>query len=181
MTGLAIGLILLGLVVLVFGTRFILLGAGVGALLGIGLLQLLPGTQESALWLIIPIGLAVLFALGAGFAKGMIGLITLALGALAGGAIVLAVLDLFGLDLGFTNWILALIGAVIGAGLMSRFKNWAVIILASLVGALLAVRGLQMLIPAVQGFLASLIGLVLLGGGIAYQGGFFGKRKSGSR
>ena len=177
MLALGLGLILLGLVMLVFGTRMVILGAGVGALLGIGFLRLLPGTQESALWLIIPIGLAVLFAVGAGFAKGMISLITLALGALAGGAIVLAVLDLFSLDLGLMNWILALVGAVIGAGLMSRFKDWAVIILASLVGALLAVRGLQMLLPVVQDVLASLIGLALLVVGIAYQGGFFGRRK----
>jgi hypothetical protein len=178
MFALGLGLILLGLVILVFGTRMVILGAGVGALLGIGFLRILPGTQESALWLIIPIGLAILFAFGAGIAKGMVSLVTLALGALAGGAIALAVLDLFGLDLGLTNWIIALVGAVIGAGLMSRFKTWAVIILASLVGALLSVRGLQMLVPAVQGIWSSLIGLVLLGGGIVFHGGFFGKRKS---
>ena len=173
--------IVLGLIVLAFGNRLALLGAGVGALLGIGILRFLPGSQDSLLWLIVPIGLAILFALGSGLAKGILTLITLAIGALAGGAIVLAVLDLFGLDWGLINWLLALIGAVVGAGLVSRFKDWAVIILAAIVGALLTVRGLQMLIPSFQGFVASLFGLLLAGIGIAYHGGFIGKRKSSQK
>jgi hypothetical protein len=172
--------ILLGLVVLAYGNRLALFAAGVGALLGLAFLRFLPWTLESLLWLIVPVGLAILFALGAGLAKGIIGLVTLALGALAGGAITLAVLDLFGLDWGLANWILALVGAVIGAGLASRFKEWTVIILAAIVGALLCVRGLQMLIPSLDGTIASLIGLVLAGGAIAYHGGWLGKgKKSG--
>jgi hypothetical protein len=178
---LSIALIALGLVVLVYGNRLALFGAGIGALLGIAFLRFLPGTQESWLWLILPVGLAILFALGAGLAKGLLGLVTLALGALAGGVIVLAVLDLFGLDLGLVGWLLALVGAVIGAGLLSRFKEWTLIVLASLVGALLTVRGLQMLIPFVQGFIASLIGLVLAGGGIAYHAGYLGGGKSAKK
>jgi hypothetical protein len=90
---------------------------------------------------------------------------------------VFAVLNLFGLDWGLLNWGLALIGAVIGAALVSRFKEWAVIILAGLVGAFLCMRGLQILIPSLDGLIATLIGLVLAGAGIAYQGGLFGKRK----
>jgi hypothetical protein len=132
------------------------------------------------LWVIIPIGLAILFAFGAGIAKSLIGLITLALGALAGGAITLGLLDLLGLDWGIVNWILALVGAVIGAGILSRFKDWAIIVLASLVGALLCMRGLEMIFPNFSGLIASLVGLVLLGAGIAYQGGLFkGKNKTG--
>lgn len=178
MVGVALIFIVLGLIVLVAGNRLALLGAGVGALLGVWLVSILPGTQSSLWWLIVPTGLAILFALGAGIAKGFIALIALALGALAGGFIVLSVLDLFGLDLGLMNWILALVGAVIGAGLMSRFQDWAIIILAALVGALLAVRGLQMLIPAIQGLAATLLGVVLAGGAIAYHGGLLGRRKS---
>jgi hypothetical protein len=170
-------LIVLGLIVLGFGSRLIILGAGVGTLLGIGLLSILPGEQMSLWWWLVPIGLAILFAVGAGFAKGVVSLITLALGALAGGAIVFAFLNLFGLDWGFLNWVLALVGAVIGAALVSRFKEWAVIILAGLVGAFLCMRGLQILVPSLDGLIATLIGLVLAGAGIAYQGGLFGKRK----
>lgn len=180
MTIIAIIILGLGLLLLAFGNRLAWFGAGVGALLGIGLLSLLPGNQSSLLWLIVPIGLAVVFALGAGFAKGILNIIILAFGALAGGAITLAVLDLFGLDLGLVGWLLALVGAVIGAVLASRFGDWAVIILSALVGALLAVRGLQMLLPAFQGILASLVGLLLAGGAIAYHGGLVGGRKQKS-
>ena len=170
--------IVLGLMLLGFGKRMWLFGAGVGALVGLAILSFLPGVQDSWVWLLIPVGLAILFAVGSGLAKGLIGLITLALGALAGGAIVLVVLDLFGLDWGLVNWLLALVGAVIGAAVMSRFKDWAIIILAAVVGALLCTRGLQLIFPSLDGFIASLIGVVLAGGSISYQGGFIGKRKT---
>jgi hypothetical protein len=173
--------IALGVLVLAFGSRLALFGAGVGALLGIGILSILPGEQESWLWLVVPIGLAILFAFGAGIAKSLVGLVTLALGALAGGAITLGLLNLFGLDWGLVNWLLALVGAVIGAGFLSRFKDWTLIILAGVVGALLCTRGLQMLIPALDAAIASLIGLVLAGVGIAYQGGFFGRQKKAKK
>jgi hypothetical protein len=177
MTAFALIVIAMGLVVLVFGNRLVLLGAGIGTLLGVGILRWLPGDQASLWWWIVPIGMAILFGIGGGLVKGLISIISLAFGALAGGAIVLAVLDLFGLDLGLVNWLLALVGAVIGAMLMSRFKDWAVIILAAVVGALLAVRGLQMLVPSIQGVIASLLGLLLAGGGIYYHG-FYGKKKA---
>jgi hypothetical protein len=171
MTALSILFIIIGLVVLGFGKRLAILGAGVGALLGLAILRILPGEEVNILWYIIPIGLAILFAFGGGIAKGLISIVTLALGALAGGAIVLAVLDMFGLDWGVVNWLLALVGAVIGASLLSRFKEWGVIFLAALIGALLCVRGLQMLFPSLNEAIASLIGLVLLGGSVAYQAG----------
>lgn len=177
MIAIPILIMILGLLVLVFGTRLAFFGAGVGLLVGIGILNFLPGDQTSLWWLIVPLGLAILFALGAGVAKGVIRLITLALGALAGGAIVLVVLNLFGADLGLLEWILALGGAVVGAGLLSRFTDWTLIILASIVGALITVHGLGMLVPVFQGFLGTSIGLVLAGGGIAYHGGFIGKKK----
>ncbi len=165
-----------GLLLLTVGNRLAVLGAGVGALLGLAFLVFLPGAQDNLLWLVIPIGLAIVFALGSGLAKGAINLVTLALGALAGGAVILAVLDLFRLDFGLVNWLLALVGAVVGAGLMAKFKDWGVIILASLVGALLCTRGLQMMVPTLSEMLASLVGVVLLVGGIIYQGKLFGKK-----
>jgi hypothetical protein len=51
-------------------------------------------------------------------------------------------------------WQLSLIGFILDR----RFKDWAMIILAGLIGGLLVI--------------------VLAGGSIAYQGGFFGRRKS---
>jgi hypothetical protein len=91
-------------VALAFGSRLIILGAAIGALLGLGILRFLPGNQDNGLWLVVPIGLAVLFALGAGIFRGFIGLITNAAGAFAGGAIVLAGLDHFGLNFGVLAW-----------------------------------------------------------------------------
>lgn len=175
---LALIVIALGVLVLLFGNRMMFFGAGVGALLGIGLLRVIPGVQEGLLWLVVPVGLAVLFALGAGLTKGVINLIVLVLGAVAGTAIVLAVLDLFGLDLGLVDWLLALVGAVVGASLLSRFTDWTLIFLAAIVGALLTMRGLQMLIPSFQGVIASVIGLLLAGGSIGYHAGWFGGKAS---
>jgi hypothetical protein len=174
---LALLLIGSGLAVLAFGSRLAVLGAGIGALLGIGLLRLLPGMQDSAIWLIVPIGLAIVGAIGTAFMKGLVNIIMLALGVLAGAAIALALLDLFGLNFGLVDWVLALVGGVIGAIVVGRFKSWAVIVIAAVVGALLTVRGLQLLLPSLQGTVATLIALVLAGGGIAYQGGWIGERQ----
>lgn len=172
----ALIVIVLGLVLLGFGKRMWLFGAGVGAVVGLALLRFLPGAQDGWFGFLVIFGLAILFAVGSGIAKGFIGLITLALGALAGGAIVLVVLDLFSLDWGLVNWLLALVGAVIGAGVMSKFKDWAIIILAALVGALLCTRGLQLLVPSLDGIIASLITVVLAGASILYQGGLLTKK-----
>ncbi|OGN88699.1 MAG: hypothetical protein A2Y88_13640 [Chloroflexi bacterium RBG_13_48_10] len=176
----ALIVIVLGLMLLGFGKRMWLFGAGVGAVVGLALLSLLPGAQDNWFGLILTVGLAILFAVGSGIAKGLISLITLALGALAGGAIVLVVLDMLGLDWGLVDWLLALIGAVIGAGLASKFKDWAIILLAAIVGALLCTRGLQMLIPSLDGFILSLITVVLFGVSLVYQGGFLKKGKAAS-
>src|SRR4030042_4425724 len=89
--------IVLGLMILGFGRRLWLVGAGVGAVVGLALLRFLPGAQDGWLGFIVIFGLAILFALGSGIAKGFIGLITQAFGALAGSAIVLVLLALFGL------------------------------------------------------------------------------------
>jgi hypothetical protein len=181
MAGFAILMIALGFMVLIFGKRLAILGAGVGALVGVGFLHLLPGVQNNWVWWLIPAGLAILFAFGAGLAKSIVSLFSLALGALAGAAIVMGVLDLFGLDSGLTYWILALVGAMLGAGLMLRFKDWGILILAAVVGALLVVRGFQLLVPSFHGTIASLVGLILAGGALAYHGGLFGKNKSTSK
>jgi hypothetical protein len=177
MNFLAILVIALGILTLALGNRLVILGAGVGALLGIGILRFLPGNQESLWWWAIPIGLAVLCMIGAVVFKGFVSLITLAIGAVAGAAIVLAALDLIGLNFGLFDWILALIGAVLGVIVIGRFKDWPFIALAALVGALLTVRGLQMLAPIMQGFVGTLLGLVLAGVSFAYHGGFLGGRK----
>src|SRR5215813_7287560 len=100
--------IAIGAAVLAFGRRLSVLGAAVGALLGVGLLRLFPGSNDSWLALGLPILLAVIGFFAAGFAKGIVDIILLALGALGGAAIALAFLDLFNLNFGLLDWVLAI-------------------------------------------------------------------------
>ena len=168
----------LGAFMLVFGNRLALFGGVIGAILGIGILLILPGSKENLAWLLIPVCLSLLFALGTGIVKGLISLITLALGALTGGALVLALLDRFSLNYELMNWVFVLVGAVIGAGLMSRFKAWAMVVMAAVLGALLCTRGLQMMIPSLESMIANIIAVVLTVASVAYHGGFFRRDKT---
>lgn len=170
-------IIAIGIAVLVFGKRLSVLGAAVGALLGLALLRILPGTSSSPfLALMLPILLAVIGFFVAGFAKGIINIVLTVLGALAGASIMEGFLDLFGISIGWLDLVLALTGGVIGVILVSRYKNWALIILASLIGGLLVTRGLSVWLPFLEGAAGTLLVLVLAGAGIAYQGGFSKKR-----
>ena len=174
--------IAVGIAVLVLGKRLAVLGAAVGALLGVGLLALFPGDSGPLVTLGVPIALAVAGFLLAGFAKGLIEVIVLVLGAVGGAAVVLGFLNLFNLDWGLMNWLLAVVGGVVGLVLIRRGrrgnKDWGIIILAGLVGALLVARGLTVLIPSLDGPIATLIVVVLAGGSIAYQGQLVGGKKS---
>lgn len=170
--------IAIGIAVLAFGRRIAVLGAAVGALLGVGLLRLFPGSSDPLLALAIPILLAVIGFFVAGFAKGIVDIVLLVLGALAGAAIVLGFLDRFGINAGLLDWLLAVVGGVVGLILVRRFKDWAMIILAGLIGGLLVTRGLTIWLPFLQGALGTLLVIVLAGGSIAFQGGLFGRHKA---
>ena len=172
--------IAIGVAVLVFGKRLAVMGAAVGALLGVGLLRLLniPLT-DVLLTLLIPGLLAVIGFFVAGFAKGIINIVLLVLGALAGAAIVLAFLDLFRINAGLLDWILAIVGGVVGLILVRRYHDWALIILAGVIGGLLVTRGLSAWLPFLNDSLVgTLLVIVLAGGSIVYEGGFLGKRKA---
>lgn len=169
--------IAIGIAVLAFGKRLAVLGAAVGALLGLALLRLIPGSSGSPLLaLLIPILLAVIGFFVAGFAKGVVNIVLTVLGALAGAAIMLGFLDLFGTNTSLIDWILAILGGVIGVILVGRFKGWAMIILSGLIGGLLVTRGLTGWLPFLQGAAGTLLVLVLAGSSIVYQGGVFSKR-----
>ena len=163
-------LIAIGLAVLAFGRRLSVLGAAIGALLGLALLRLVPGTNTPLLALLIPILLAIIGFFVAGFAKGIVNIVLTVLAALAGAAIMLAFLDLFGTDTSLLDWLLAIVGAVIAVLLVGRFKDWAMIILAGLVGGLLVTHGLTSWFSLLEGALGSLLVLVLAVGSILYQG-----------
>lgn len=164
----AVILIAFGVLVLVGGTRPWLLGAAVGALLGIGLVKLFNMQLDSSLTVILVVGLAVVFGFLLFIRREFAGFAVMAVGFFAGGAIVFGLLDALGQGLGFVTWILALIGGAIGAVVADRFRTWALAILAALVGALLIVRGVQIIIPATGAF-ALLLGVVVAAGGIYYR------------
>jgi hypothetical protein len=171
--------IAIGIAVLALGKRLAVLGAAVGALLGLALLRLIPGTSSSPLLaLLIPILLAVIGFFVAGFAKGIVNIILIVLGALAGAAIMLGFLNLFGTAAGLLDWLLALIGGVVGVILIERFKDWGMIILAGLIGGLLVTRGLTVWFPFLQGTIGTLLVLILAAASIVYQGGFLNKPRT---
>jgi hypothetical protein len=172
--------IAIGLVVLAFGKRLPVLGGAVGALVGVGLLHLfnISVTDNLLLALLIPGGLAVLGFIFAGAAKAFVDIVLLVLGALAGAAIVLAFLDLFNINTGLLDWILAVLGGVVGLVLVRRFKEIAMIVLAGLIGGLLVTRGLEVWIPSLAGVVGTLIVIVLAGASIAYQSGFLERRRA---
>jgi hypothetical protein len=170
--------IAIGIVVLAFGKRLAVLGAAVGALLGVVLLRFLPGSSTPAMMLLIPLLLGVIGFLVAGFAKGIVNIILIVMGVLGGAAIVMGFLNLFNASADLLYLILVVIGGVIGWILVRRYKDWAMMILAGLIGGLLVTRGLTIWMPFLQGALGTLIVLVLAGGSIAYQGGLAGKPKT---
>lgn len=177
--------IAIGIAVLVFGKRLAVLGAAVGALVGVGLLSLFSASGDPLLQLGLVVLLAVLGALAGGFARGLVDIVILVLGVLAGAAIVLGFLNLFNIGPGLLNWLLAAVGGIVGFILMRRSrkgsKDWGIIILAGLVGALLVTRGLTIWLPALQGVVGTLIVVVLAGASIAFQGGYLGKRKAAAQ
>ncbi len=173
--------IAIGVTVLVVGKRLAVLGAAVGGLLGVGLLRLSSGTPDPLLALLIPGLLAVIGFFVAGFAKGIVNIVLLVIRALGGAAIVLAFLDLFKINSGLLDWLLAVIGGVVGLILVRRYKDWALIILAGLLGGLLVTRGLTTWLPILEGALGTLLVIVLAGASIVFQGGFLGKRKAAAQ
>lgn len=163
-------LLILGVVVWLFGNRLWLMAAGAGALLGIGLLRLLPGMADGFGGFLIVVGLAVALGVLGFIGKAFTKMIALVIGFIAGGGIALGFLDMFGISWGFMDWIIALIGGGIGALLFARFFDWALIILASLLGSMLVVRGAMVgLLPALSGPVGGLLILVLTGAGIYYH------------
>ncbi len=162
-------LLVLGVVVWLLGNRMWLLGAGAGALLGAGLLNLFSIAAGSTLGLLIVIGMAILFGVLGFIGKAFIKIIAWVIGFVIGGGIAFGFLDLLGMS-GFIAWILALIAAVVVALIFGRFIDWGLIIFASLVGSMLIVRGFLATFSQTQvSTIGSLIVLVLTAAGIFYH------------
>ena len=163
-------LIALGVVVWLFGDRMWLLGAGAGALLGFGLLNLIPSLATGSLGLAIVVGLAILLGALAFFGKAFANMIAMLVGFFIGGGLALAFLGLFGASTGMMDWLLALIAGVVVAVLFRRFLGWALIIFASLLGSMLIVRGSTVAFPSiVDATIGTIIVVVLTAAGIFYH------------
>jgi hypothetical protein len=163
-------LLLLGIVVWFYGNRMWLLGAGAGALLGFGLLNLLNISSTSWLGFIIVAGMAILFGVLGFIGKAFTKIIAMVIGFIAGGALVIGFMNLLGMSVSFWSWILALLGGAIGAVLLSRFIDWGLIIFASLIGSMLMVRGVaEAFQSSMVGTLQSVLVLVMTGLGIFYH------------
>jgi len=170
-TWLILILILLGLALLLFGKRLWLVGSGIGALLGASLVGLLPGLLGGWFGALVIIGLAVAFGILVTVFKGFTSLIAFGIGFLAGGTIALSILDLFAINLGFLNIVLALVIGLVGAVLARRFYKLLIVVFASLTGALLVARGVQNLMGGAGSneAIGTLIVVVLAGFSLWYQ------------
>jgi len=176
--------IIIGIAALLFGKRLAVLGAAVGALLGLVALSLFQLSDN--IWIqlaIIAVPAVIGFFLG-GFSKGLVEVIVLVLGALAGAAIVLGLMSLFQFDGVLLRWTLAVVGGVAGLILIRRARkgdqDWGLIILASLMGSLLVTRGLSILIPSFDDWIKLLFFLALTALGVVFQGGLLNRNKTTS-
>jgi hypothetical protein len=174
-------LVVLGVLVLLLGSRLSILGAAVGALLGVVFLNLFSVAADP----LFQIGFVILLAVGGffltGLAKGIVDIVLAVLCALAGAAIVLGFIDLFNFTLGWMEWLFAILGGLAGWMVFRSFREMALIILTGLIGGLLVTRGLTVWLPVLQGWLGTLLAIVLAGGSIGYQSGFFAKRKAAAQ
>jgi hypothetical protein len=156
-----------GVALIFLGKNLRMFAAAVGFLLGLQLIALFNGGLLLGLIVggLLAIGGVILLRLG----KTFIGLIVQLIGAAAGAAILLWLLNSIGLDLGLLgNIIIAGVGAVAGFFLMARFYDLGLVILISLVGASLIVNGVNYFIPLGDGVTTlatvaiTVVGVILL-------------------
>lgn len=163
-------LLVLGIAVLLFGNRLWMLGAGAGALLGYALTEFFPELFGGTLQLVAIAGLAVALAVLALFGKAFLSLIAMGVGFVVGGGLTLSVLGAFGMTTSWLVWVAAVVVGVIVAGLFGRFLDWSLVIFASLLGALLIARGAASFFPdLVTEAVSTGIIVVLTGLGIFYH------------
>ncbi len=154
--------ILAGAAALLAGRRlYWLFVAAIGFIVAADLASRLAGVDEA--WLVILIALAA-GVVGAVLAVFLQRLAIGAAGFLAGGYVVMALLDFAGLDLPALSWVLALIGAVIGVMVVLALFEWALIVLSSLAGAGIIVQTLEL-----SGTVAAVTFAVLLLVGVVSQ------------
>ena len=166
--------LVLGTIMLAMGSRLYWLFLGiVGFMLGFDMAETAMAGQPHGVMLLLALlgGVA-----GALFAIFLQRLAIVAGGFLAGGYLVLGLLEGFGMRSQPYHWLFFVPGGIIGAFLMWVLFDWALIILSSGLGSVLVLRALP-----VNHQMTKLLFFVLLILGIALQAGLFKKSPSHRR
>lgn len=151
-------LIILGIILLLAGRRLYWFFVGVvGFVVGFGLAS--QYLTNSPYWVVLGVGLLAGF-LGAWLATFVQQLAVAAAGFLAGGYLLDVLLNSLNLSLGLAEWLIFVIGGIVGAILVLALFEWALIILSSLMGASLLVQEIR---PSASLELILLFGLTLVG------------------
>ncbi|MCL5951157.1 MAG: hypothetical protein M1132_05425 [Chloroflexi bacterium] len=158
--------LLSGILLLVFGrSLFWLFVAVVGFLAGASLAtRVLHGRPE---WVMLAVALAV-GLVGALLALALPRVVGAVAGFVAGGYVVVTLLEIVDLSLGGLTWLPVLIGGIVGAAIVLIMFDWALIGLSSLAGAAEIAR---VLVP--RGGLALLVIAVLFVVGVIFQTGLW--------
>jgi hypothetical protein len=154
--------VLLGAGLLFSGRRLVWLFVGaLGFIFGMQLASLLPQLSETTV-LVVGLIFGVVFALLAVFLQKLaIGIA----GFLAGGFILTTLFARLGVE-SLSNWVVYLIGGLIGIVLVLLLFDWTLIIFSSMAGAALLLQSFSTQTPAgvLIFFLLSLVGIIIQGG-----------------
>ncbi len=151
-----------GVLLLTLGRKlFWFFVAATGFFLGLQFANQTLSIQPPWLGFIIAIAIGLIGAvLAYFFQKALIGIAGFLAGALLAGQL----LNLLAIPMHGLQWLVILIGGIIGIILMVIFFDWALILLSSLIGAVLIVQGFSL-----AGVLALIVGIILFVVGIIVQ------------
>jgi len=163
-------MLVLGIVLLLFGRRaFWIFVAVAGFAAGFAFAtQYMAGQPELVILLIA----VVAGVIGAVLGLMLEWLAILIAGFLAGGYLATSLAVSLGLTLAAGNWVIYIIGGIIGLILVAAFFDWAIIILSVLLGANIIVTSLS--IPASALYWVIFLGLIVVG--IVVQAGYWHRR-----
>jgi hypothetical protein len=154
--------VLVGAALLFAGRRLIwLFVGGLGFIFGMQLASLLPQLSQTTV-LVVGLIFGILFALLAIFLQRLaIGIA----GFLAGGFILTTLFTRLGVE-SLSNWVVYLLGGLIGIVLVTLLFDWTLIIFSSMAGAALLLQSFSTQTPAgvLIFFLLSLVGITIQGG-----------------
>lgn len=158
--------IAIGLLLLIFGRRIYWLSVGaIGFALGFYIAPRFLGVEPAWLILVIALVAGIVCALLVYYLQRLaIGFV----GFLAGGYLIVAILDAVRVQTGNYYWIAILIGGIIGAIFMTVLFDWTLIIISSLIGGWMIAQNLPVALeqplPFVIFILLSIVGIVIQAG-----------------